>query len=364
MSQLRKSLDKETPPHAVVLAGALAGIAEITSTYPLDTIKTQMQVNPGLKGIVPTGVHIIKTGGAHALYYGLPASIAQVGGKVALRFTAFDRLKVLFKDSKSGKISPMGNLAAGTAAGALEAIIWTSPTERIKVLQQTMATSKDAGKYSTTLGTIKTVLAESGVKGLYVGTVPTIWKQSASVGTRFWLYEVAKKEMTAEGGTPAAWKTMVAGGVVGGVSTVFNHPFDVIKSRMQAHQGKSSESPYKGTFSGLVHIAKTDGTMALMKGLSPRFTRVAFAQAITFTVYEAFLSWYAEPSSKDVQKRLGKRIVKLEDRIHELEGLVQTKDVRIESLIRNEGMVVELEKIMQMKDERWEKFLQGRVVTN
>ena len=46
MSQLRKALDKNHPREAVVAAGALAGVAEITATYPLDTIKTHMQVDP------------------------------------------------------------------------------------------------------------------------------------------------------------------------------------------------------------------------------------------------------------------------------------------------------------------------------
>jgi hypothetical protein len=43
MSQLRKALDKNRPREAVVAAGAIAGVAEITATYPLDTIKTMMQ---------------------------------------------------------------------------------------------------------------------------------------------------------------------------------------------------------------------------------------------------------------------------------------------------------------------------------
>jgi len=49
---------------------------------------------------------------------------------------------------------------------------------------------------------------------------------------------------------------------------------------------------------GLRLIAKEDGLAACMKGLSPRFTRVAMAQAITFTVYETFLSWIAAPSAQ------------------------------------------------------------------
>ena len=44
MSQKFKALDKSHPRSVVVTAGALAGVSEIVATYPLDTIKTVMQV--------------------------------------------------------------------------------------------------------------------------------------------------------------------------------------------------------------------------------------------------------------------------------------------------------------------------------
>lgn len=334
MSQLRKSLDKSRPREAVVMAGAMAGVAEITSTYPLDTVKTMMQVHPGrYTGMVSCGVSVIKTSGPQALYYGLGASVAQVGGKVALRFTAFDFLKGFFKD-KDGSISGMGNLGAGTLAGAVEAVLWTSPTERIKVLQQNQAAlgpgAPGADKYATSIGTLRTVIAEQGVKGLYLGVVPSILKQSASVGTRFWLYEVVKEHMVTDGATPAVWQTMLAGAGVGGISTVANHPFDVVKSRMQAWEGPGP-CPYTGVVSGLRKIAKEDGIMATMKGLSPRFVRVAFAQAITFAVYETFLSWYCQdeggfvPDAKQKPEDMQKTI-------EDLKALLAKRDARIAEL--------------------------------
>jgi hypothetical protein len=53
------------------------------TTYPLDTIKTQMQLNPRkYSSTWQAGCHIVRTTGPASLLNGLPASLAQVGGKV------------------------------------------------------------------------------------------------------------------------------------------------------------------------------------------------------------------------------------------------------------------------------------------
>ncbi len=36
----------------------------------------------------------------------------------------------------SGRVSASGNLLSGVLAGGVEAVLWTAPTERLKVLQQ------------------------------------------------------------------------------------------------------------------------------------------------------------------------------------------------------------------------------------
>ena len=127
-----------------------------------------------------------KKSGIPGLYFGVIPSLAQVAGKASLRFTLYEKIKNSFKD-KNGKVSNSKNLIAGLSSGAIEAMVWTSPTERVKIIQQ------NSKKYISTQNVISNILTNNGIQGLYIGTVPTIYKQSLSVGSRFWMYNLIKE---------------------------------------------------------------------------------------------------------------------------------------------------------------------------
>ena len=72
--------------------------------------------------------------------------------------------------------------------------------------------------------------------------------------------------------------------------------------------------------------------MACMKGLSPRFTRVAMAQAITFTVYETFLSWYSAPTAASVGIEMQLKIDALEAQLKQAQLQIAERDRVIDQL--------------------------------
>ena len=67
MSQLRKTIDNNIyPKQAILIGGLLGGISEILVTYPLDTIKTNMQIYPNkYKSIFDCGRQVIKKNGVY-----------------------------------------------------------------------------------------------------------------------------------------------------------------------------------------------------------------------------------------------------------------------------------------------------------
>lgn len=288
------------------VAGAIGGACEVLGTMPLDVIKTTMQVNQGkYRHPLHCGQAIVSLGGVRGLYAGMPAFLIQTAGKAAIRFTAYEHLKGrLTRLCGASGVDPttfpmVVDLIAGLGAGVLEAFVWTTPTERLKVLRQTEV--GQGFKYKSLRGGLITVLKEQGVPGLYVGAIPTALRQASSVGIRFMCYESVKRRImtlqhravpttsTTTSTTTPAWVALMAGGSVGALSVIINNPLDVIKSSVQ-----SSNSPYKGTMDAMGGVLAQSGPLGFFQGLSARVPRVFLGQAITFSVYEKVLALLTE----------------------------------------------------------------------
>ena len=280
MSLLRKVIHEDVHPKIIVLTGGLlAGCAEIITTYPLDTIKTNLQIYPNkYKNLFDCGKTIIRNNGFRPLFNGMTASLIQVGGKAGIRFTIYDYIKTKLNTNKN---SNLNNLISGMIAGSIESILWTAPTERIKILQQ-----KNPNKIISTTSVIKTLVQKIGIIGLYQGTLPTILKQSSSVGVRFWLYAYLKDSLHKENANISITKTLIIGSISGSLSAAINQPLDVIKSMIQSNENKKI-----GIVDTTKTIIKNHGIIGLFSGLNARILRVGIAQAVTFAVYETYVSY-------------------------------------------------------------------------
>lgn len=191
------------------VAGGVAGACEVMTTMPLDVVKTQMQINPGkFNNPVHAISSIYSTSGFRALYSGMPAFLLQTSGKAAIRFTAYAKVKeglvMAVGEDVVNENTTASNLFCGLMAGAAEAAIWTTPTERLKVVKQ--ASIGNGGKSMGTFESARVMVAEGGISNLFVGLGPTVVRQASSVGIRFMLYEPVKNIINTinggeEGGT-------------------------------------------------------------------------------------------------------------------------------------------------------------------
>ena len=132
---------------------------------------------PPFTGVISGLVYTVKTTGFFSLYNGLGVTLVGSVPKAGIRFGGNAYCKQLLSDGKGGKLSMGQQFLAGMGAGTVEAILAVTPMETIKTkLIQTNQGLIDG---------VRTIVKESGLRGLYQGLVATILKQSSNQGLRF-----------------------------------------------------------------------------------------------------------------------------------------------------------------------------------
>ena len=297
-------------------AGAVAGALDTCITMPLDTVKTQMQLK-SYPGPVACTRAIVKADGVAGLYYGFRPFLIQASGKAAVRFFMYENICALVDKCGADRSSNPAkwSMLCGMGAGMCEALFWTAPTERLKVLRQAHAGAGIGGGTTT----VMTVVREQGMSGLYVGALPTALRQASSTAVRFATLAHIKQLVCGTFGydkkSAPSWVTFLAGGTGGAVSALLNNPIDVraaphlpllsralvflsssltpllasslaqvVKSRIQAGQGD------KSMMTCMRQTIEKDGLAVLGAGLQARTTRLFLSQAIQFTIVDAIVA--------------------------------------------------------------------------
>lgn len=268
-----------------MVAGCIAGGIEATAVWPMEFIKTQLQLQSKVKGtklpyngVVSGLAYYVRTTGFFSLYNGLaPVFIGSIP-KAGIRFG----LNALIKDNlrdKDGKLTPGKNFIAGLGAGVSEALIVVAPVETVK--------TKCIELNMSFLGSFRHILATDGIAGVYRGVAATALKQGSNQGLRMMWFNEYKSFVTNDGEKKLSPLMSLFGGMTAGCfSTLGNNPFDVVKTRLQgtkAHQYVSTVDCFK-------QILTKEGVGAFYAGVLPRLGRVVPGQGIIFMCFETIVS--------------------------------------------------------------------------
>ncbi|KAG8931716.1 hypothetical protein FRC02_002322 [Tulasnella sp. 418] len=211
-------------------AGAIAGVSEILCFYPLDVVKTRVQLDTGKsQGMVATFRAIIAQEGVGRLYRGLAAPLMLEAPKRAVKFASNDFWAKTYM-SAAGVTQMTQNISiiTGCSAGATESFV-VVPFELVKIkLQDKTSTFKGP------IDVVKHVVRNDGLLGLYAGLEATFWRHVWWNGGYFGSIHSVKSRMPkAETPGGVLFNNFVSGSVGGFIGTVLNTPFDVVKSRIQ-----------------------------------------------------------------------------------------------------------------------------------
>ncbi|OWZ24299.1 Tricarboxylate transporter [Phytophthora megakarya] len=288
---------KSKNPMVATTAGAIAGGIEILTIWPMEMIKTNLQLGTmraQYTGMIGGFRYHVQTEGVGSLYRGLAPVLVGSIPKAGIRFGAFDFIKRRLAD-ENGKTSAMRNLAAGMMAGSIEATLTTTPIETLK----TKLIGANAGVWEGT----KMILAKEGIRGIYQGLWATILKQSTNQGLRFMWFSEFQKRVSPEflehhgiisdaqnmTGSQRASLSLI-GGMTAGIFSVFGNnrtslpaSFDVVKTRMQGLEAQK----YKDTFDCFRQMLLHEGVGSFYSGVVPRLGRVIPGQGVIFMSYDS-----------------------------------------------------------------------------
>ncbi|XP_076891947.1 calcium-dependent mitochondrial ATP-magnesium/phosphate carrier protein 3-like [Bidens hawaiensis] len=269
-----------------LLAGGVAGAASRTATAPLDRLKVALQVQTTKASIGPAVNKIWKEGGVLSFFRGNGLNVVKVAPESAIKFYTYELLKDVIGGGDKDDIGTFGRLLAGGMAGAVaQTAIY--PMDLVKTRLQTYVC--EGGK-APSLGKLsKDIWVHEGPRAFYKGIVPSILGIIPYAGIDLAVYETLKemsKTYIFVDSEPGPLAQLGCGTVSGALGATCVYPLQVIRTRMQAHQG-SGAAAYNGMTDVFMKTYKNEGPRGFYKGLFPNLLKVIPAASITYIAYEA-----------------------------------------------------------------------------
>ncbi|KAH0462813.1 hypothetical protein IEQ34_010388 [Dendrobium chrysotoxum] len=261
-------------------AGAAAGVIAATFVCPLDVIKTRLQVH-GLPKLAKSS----RKGGS--VIIGSLEQIVQKEGSVVY-FTVYDQFKRLLCSNDGCKqLSVASNVVAASGAGVATTMV-TNPLWVVKTRFQTQGLKVDFVPYQNTLGALRRIAYEEGIRGLYSGLLPALAGIS-HVAIQFPIYEKIKISL-AKGDnvtvdSVSAGDVAIASSVSKILASTLTYPHEVVRSRLQ-EQGFHSQLRYAGVRDCIRKVFKSEGITGFYRGCATNLLRTTPAAVITFTSFE------------------------------------------------------------------------------
>jgi hypothetical protein len=296
-------------PFGDALAGSLGAVFANAVVYPLDIIKTRLQVQRRNEKVAEQdklvdggeaqidGDHynsafdafqkMLKREGIRGLYAGIAGGLV---GTASQNFAYF-YWYTFVRDTYTARIpviSTAMELVLGAAAGAL-ATIFTIPISVCTTRQQTASTLRRKSLF----GTAAEVFDEDGLAGLWRGLKPSL-VLCVNPAITYGLFAILKKRIAGEVGKLTPGQAFGIGALSKTVATVVTYPYIMAKVRMQHKNEDPKIAAQQSKLSALGilgKIIKEDGFFGLYKGMDTQISKAVLTQAILFYFREVFTKY-------------------------------------------------------------------------
>ncbi|KAL5507145.1 hypothetical protein ACEPAH_6601 [Sanghuangporus vaninii] len=249
---------KELDTPTRLLAGALAGITSVCSTYPLDLVRSRLSIATATMALPEAST----SSAVNPSPSTSPGSNTQTSGII-----------------NSQPVRTFASVSATASASAYQ-----SSSSHV---QSSTLFKRKTPPHLTILGMARKVMAEEGgVRALYRGLPATAFGVAPYVGINFASYEALRGWITPPGTKPTALRKLLCGALAGSISQTLTYPMDVLRRKMQVTGMKSLGVHHTGAVDALRYVIRNEGLKGLYKGIWPNLLKVAPSIATSFYTYE------------------------------------------------------------------------------
>jgi adenine nucleotide transporter 17 len=287
-------------------AGMCGGQAAMSTFYPLDVIRTYMQVNENLKGksTLQVAQAMIEEEGVGSMYKGIGPVLISLAASNFIYFYTNNMLKVMAKSYTGQRNVTTGqNLLIASIAGCVN-VMTTCPlwvvSARLKTQKDKISTGS-VKPYKGFIDGLYRVASEEGVSSLWNGCMASLVLVSNPT-IQFvcydWIKKIVEKRVHAQGRKSlSSFEFFTLGAFAKAVATIVTYPVQVAQSKlrnsnknMKVDDEKTSGiRKYNNTLDCLVKIFHEDGFFGWYKGLNVKLLQTVLMAAFHFLCYESIV---------------------------------------------------------------------------
>lgn len=290
---------KPLPPWGSAVAGATGAVLANALVYPLDIVKTrlQVQVKPKLVDLDPLSASashydstidairkIVADEGMAGLYSGLNGALLGVASTNFAYFYWYSIVRTLYESSSSITKPPSTaiELSLGAIAGAI-AQVFTIPVSVITTRQQTQSKSSRKGFFDTGKEVIE---SDDGLTGLWRGLKASLILV-VNPAITYGAYQRSRNLFFPHKINLQPWEAFFLGAMSKALATIITQPLIVAKVGLQSGAPPDRRSkPFKTFGEVMKYIIDHEGPLSLFKGIVPQIMKGILVQGILMMVKE------------------------------------------------------------------------------